>query len=388
MIKFEFSIGYVHEDADMSRLQPIMENLQIAGEIWSQYLTDEIDVTIELNVSVVHFNIPSFATARPFDGVDLENGARQPGTLYEIITGDDPNGSTADGKIKIDVDFFNSVFVNPDANALGGEVDVPASQVDAMSAWLHEIGHAVGIIGGVIGKSPLPTTLSNLNEDYVYTGPHANDLIEDEQILFTRDVNHFKNIDESILHAHAPDGVYKNISQFEIAILQDLVDQQDPTFNIARKRIGTPEDDKLFGFRAIDPDLAARLKLKEKDIPDYLKGDDVINGGAGDDEIFALSGDDIISGGDGNDMLDGGQGTDLFVFEDGFGSDVIIGFENENGFERIDLRGVSNITSFIDLITSHLSQNANGDVVIVDGSNSITLKDISIADLSANDFIF
>ena len=70
MIKFEFSVGYVHEDADMSRLQPILENLQIAGEIWSQYLTYESDVTIELNVGVVHFNIPSFATARPFDGVD------------------------------------------------------------------------------------------------------------------------------------------------------------------------------------------------------------------------------------------------------------------------------------------------------------------------------
>ncbi|WP_460894949.1 calcium-binding protein, partial [Ramlibacter monticola] len=53
----------------------------------------------------------------------------------------------------------------------------------------------------------------------------------------------------------------------------------------------------------------------------------VITGGAGNDTLSGGAGNDTIKGGDGNDFLDGGVGNDMFVFQAGFGTDRITGFD-------------------------------------------------------------
>lgn len=144
-------------------------------------------------------------------------------------------------------------------------------------------------------------------------------------------------------------------------------------------------------------------------------GDDTVRAGSGHDVVFAGSGDDIIlgaSGGDrlcggtgsdringgsghdrifgqaGNDDLTGGTGADVFVFAHRFGTDRIRDFDPDQRGERIDLGGVARITDFRDLRLHHLDQR--GDDVVIDAGNgdSIRLLDLSIDDLSANDFIF
>ena len=128
---------------------------------------------------------------------------------------------------------------------------------------------------------------------------------------------------------------------------------------------------------------------------------DVLTGNALDNALFGNNGNDTIDGGNGNDFilgdagdddLTGGAGFDRFVFADGFGDDVINDFDSHNA-EDIDLRNVSAITSFADLMVNHLF-NSGGEAMIVVGSSSILLQGVAFGSVgvglaySADDFIF
>jgi len=80
--------------------------------------------------------------------------------------------------------------------------------------------------------------------------------------------------------------------------------------------------------------------------------------------------------------------ADIFEFEGAFGDDVITDFNVASALERIDLRGVNEIINFDDLITNHLSENADGDAVITVVGNTITLQGVSTSVLQDADFIF
>lgn len=59
---------------------------------------------------------------------------------------------------------------------------------------------------------------------------------------------------------------------------------------------------------------------------DYVGGDagaDVLSGGTGDDILVGGDGDDEIEGGTGNDQIHGGTGNNTYVFNTGFGNDVV-----------------------------------------------------------------
>ncbi|GAA6165836.1 hypothetical protein NBRC116590_35400 [Pelagimonas sp. KU-00592-HH] len=117
-------------------------------------------------------------------------------------------------------------------------------------------------------------------------------------------------------------------------------------------------------------------------------GKDTLNGGVGNDTLNGGKGADVLSGDTGNDRLIGGTGSDEFVFADGFGVDVIQGFEATNNNEKINLVAVSSIISFADISGGHMSQ-VGADVVIDAGAgNTITLLNVNLGDLGAADFIF
>ena len=75
------------------------------------------------------------------------------------------------------------------------------------------------------------------------------------------------------------------------------------------------------------------------------------------------------------------------MFEDGFGNDTIHDFDAFDESEKIDLSQVTNITDFADLSSNHLS-TVGGNAVITDGLNTITLVNVGVPDLDANDFNF
>lgn len=124
-------------------------------------------------------------------------------------------------------------------------------------------------------------------------------------------------------------------------------------------------------------------------------GDDVLaggagagrlHGGAGNDRLFGDNGVDKLAGGIGNDGLTGGAQSDIFVFQNGFGRDIIRDF-NANGVahDLIDLSGVSGITTYYDLRTHHLSEHGD-DVWIVATGNRLVVEDVNITELGRQHF--
>ncbi len=117
-------------------------------------------------------------------------------------------------------------------------------------------------------------------------------------------------------------------------------------------------------------------------------GNDQLHGQHGDDILDGGLGDDLLSGGNGLDYLIGKEGADTFVFFAQFGQDVIADFDISQVGEVIDLQRVSPIADFTDLTSNHMSQVEN-DTLIDDGDgNTILLRNIDMANLGADDFLF
>lgn len=143
------------------------------------------------------------------------------------------------------------------------------------------------------------------------------------------------------------------------------------------------------------------------------EGNDIMTGGSLDDILDGGEGHDRLNGGGGSNILTGGAGADTFVFNSSTGSDHITDFET--GVDRIDLTGFTDnaemlhfelgdlsgikINCFSDksinaLWMKFVQNGADVDIyVITNGADANvdaigTLADISISDLSINDFIF
>ncbi|HZH10251.1 MAG TPA: hypothetical protein VEZ24_07770 [Microvirga sp.] len=119
-------------------------------------------------------------------------------------------------------------------------------------------------------------------------------------------------------------------------------------------------------------------------------GRDTLHGGYGNDVINAGSGNDWIYGGWGDDLLRGGPGEDIFLFSsgDGGGLDTVADFTPGQ-----DLITIENdlFEDFATMLANHTAQVGN-NVQITYGLGSdfsvITLRNIRIAQLSADDFGF
>jgi Ca2+-binding RTX toxin-like protein len=112
----------------------------------------------------------------------------------------------------------------------------------------------------------------------------------------------------------------------------------------------------------------------------------ILDGGAGNDIIIGGEGDDVLIGGDGDDVLIGGGGNDTFDF--GPGDDIEIqGFQAGAGSEdRIDLSRFGSAIDF-DWVTAH-AQQVDGNVVLDLGGQEMTLADVGLDALHADDFVF
>ncbi|MFC6582911.1 hypothetical protein [Sulfitobacter aestuariivivens] len=89
--------------------------------------------------------------------------------------------------------------------------------------------------------------------------------------------------------------------------------------------------------------------------------------------------------------MTGGFNADTFVFSDfgtGFGQDTINDFDANNDLERIDLSDVSAIVNMFDLLSNHTSQINTNVLIDAGDGNSIVLRNVSVDDLDAEDFIF
>ncbi|MAP93476.1 MAG: hypothetical protein CMK07_00855 [Ponticaulis sp.] len=137
------------------------------------------------------------------------------------------------------------------------------------------------------------------------------------------------------------------------------------------KLLGGDGDDLLIGLAGNDMLLGGT-------------GSDLLEGGTGNDDLRGNDGDDELFGGLGDDVLYGNEGADTFHFEGAFGEDKVRDFEA--GVDTITFTDTS-IESYEDLIENHLTESGN-HLLITDGDNEILLQNMTLAELSANDFAF
>jgi len=119
---------------------------------------------------------------------------------------------------------------------------------------------------------------------------------------------------------------------------------------------------------------------------DSLAGIENLTGSAYDDVLTGNSSANVLAGGTGNDRLTGGSGDDVFVFQAGFGHDVVTDFSvgDTTHHDTLDLRGLG-FTSTTDVL-NHTDLGASA--VIHAGSADITLTGVTKALLSSHTFDF
>jgi Ca2+-binding RTX toxin-like protein len=132
--------------------------------------------------------------------------------------------------------------------------------------------------------------------------------------------------------------------------------------------------------------------------------DDVLIGGSGDDTLLGDEwliggGNDILDGGAGNDWLDGGNGSDTFVFRAGCGLDTLYDFDQTQDATGTMVMAPEDhdvirfegglFANFDALVASGAMAQVGANVVItLDATDQITLRNMSIGNLDAGDFVF
>ena len=123
------------------------------------------------------------------------------------------------------------------------------------------------------------------------------------------------------------------------------------------------------------------------DVIDAGSGDDVILAGLGNDVVDGGSGNDRIVGGAGNDALIGGSGRDVFVFATGFGKDIIGDFKTTGASADI-LEFASDVFADFNAAIGAAHQQGADTVFTLDADTSLTLSNVQLGSLQADDFRF
>ncbi len=133
-------------------------------------------------------------------------------------------------------------------------------------------------------------------------------------------------------------------------------------------------------------DFSGLIDVSRLGIVDGGNGNDRLVGTYAADDLRGSGGNDVLIGGLGDDLLHGGAGNDRFVFDAGFGHDVIADFAA--GPQTSDVIALSGtlLSSFSGVLAA--SHQEGADVVIDMGADSLTLQHILLSNLHANDFAF
>jgi hypothetical protein len=167
--------------SDLQLREPeITAAVEAAGYFWDRYLIG----AASLEVYVTQANIPTAtgasATSAFVGNIDGYATFEQ-GAAHELRTGNDPNASQADIIITLGTAYLDhELWFDPDPFAR--TVPVPNDRTDAVSVFLHELGHALAFNGWRTVNGSLPTNNQSTFDRYVtrgaesvpfFTGPEA-----------------------------------------------------------------------------------------------------------------------------------------------------------------------------------------------------------------------
>ncbi len=248
------------------------------------------------------------------DGLNLVVGA----PAYELQTGQNFVGGDYDIILQFSEDYLlNELFLDPTP---GSRDDIPGDRTDGLSVLLHEIGHALGIIGyyntetNQQGNFATPYDLRRVEidgEDF-FRGPNVTRVLGGDLDQTRGNYAHYGNNDEFPGTSDDPTtglmngvvfyrGYAYTIGDLDLAVLADT-----GLGTILNDVLDNPLHTYLRGGAGDDEILGGEID----NIFFGDEGDDAIYGFGGRDELFGGEGDDVIEGGDGGDLLVGGSGND------------------------------------------------------------------------------
>ena len=198
---------------------------------------------------------------------------------------------------------------------------------------------------------------------YVFGGDYGNDVIQgdaDGGILRFIDATGFDSFDFSrdtdgdVLIEHGSNSVTIMASAYKAGIYTIQHGANDAPVTLGKLYLGTNGNDNTDTTKIVGTDVG--------DLMFGFGGDDLLQGGLGADRL---------EGGAGNDELEGGLGADLYVFSGNYGSDIIQSDADGGRLIFTDAVGLDGFTFF---------RADNNDVVIMHGSNSVTIRAGAYAD--------
>lgn len=282
----------------------VIANMRGALEIYSRHITGKgtLDVVIMVDLSgrTVGSGVSKIMTTK-----EVVNGitVALPGSVDELLSGVDPNGADFDIVITLPPEYLaKTLWLDPDPLTRAAP---HTGNFDAVSFFLHELGHGLGFVGYGEGNTGVVTGkfvttydfyVTTLNGAPVFNGPNAMAVYGGPIPLSTGIFNNYKHygkvsadgLDLNLMEGstYAPSGVRWYLDAIDLAIFRDigLITVDKPIADVGGSR-----------FQGFAPD-------------------DVMLGGVGPDILLGGGGNDTLQGVGGNDTLDGGLGTDTAVY--------------------------------------------------------------------------
>ncbi|HKQ44693.1 MAG TPA: hypothetical protein VJS47_04800, partial [Rhizomicrobium sp.] len=326
-----------------SEQQAILDTANAAATIWSWYLTTAnitLDLAIDVDNSMFSGSVLAVAgpanfipTGDTFGGDDVYEAI----TAIELRTGQDQNGSDPDLFVALTVSSIRSMLFKTDDYAT-----VPGSSIDALSVFLHEIGHGLGIAylgdeSGAPGVSVYDTLVWNgrfigNNAKSAYGG-----LLGPGVPLESTNLAHVSEsaLGDDLMSPRIERGVNVHISDLDLGILLDIgvpvvqpTDDDDILHAIANSvlYLGAGND---IGYA-----LANGSSVQGE------SGNDRLIGARGHDSLYGQEGNDDLEGAGQDDYLDGGSGLDVSRYS-GLASDYQVLHLGGSQYRIMDLRPFS-----------------------------------------------
>ena len=145
---------------------------------------------------------------------------------------------------------------------------------------------------------------------------------------------------------------------------------------------GGADDDQLFGQGNNDILIGGG----GNDLLRGAAGADLLEGGSGDDTLQGGNAADTLIGGTGNDILNGGAQRDAFLFNDGFDSDTITGFEDNIDALFFDNALVGAASSGTEVLSTYAVQSGASVIFDFGAGDMLRVNNITISALE-NDIL-
>ncbi|MES2091224.1 MAG: PEP-CTERM sorting domain-containing protein [Pseudomonadota bacterium] len=216
----------------------INSNVHAALNQWGSFLAGSADLSIQVNIT----DAVERASGRSFTSAYLRNNGSfniyEQGVAEELRTGIDPNGDAPDIELQLNPTYLaNELWFDPNPELRNATVDT--NRTDAMSVFIHELGHAIAFNGwGHLETGAIPADYVSTWDDLVvydgsntfFSGLSAENLYGGPIPITNNNNFHIGNLDNpgADLVSDLMNGVIFNrgqrysVSNLDLAIISDL----------------------------------------------------------------------------------------------------------------------------------------------------------------------